>query len=61
MKNKRLFVAASFALLLVVSTPSARADGADQPWDGPNKAPLDFATCLYQSGLTALDIATSAL
>jgi hypothetical protein len=57
-KNKRLVVAASFALLLVSAVPNARADGSDQPWDGPNHAVLDFAACLVQ---TAWSVASSAL
>jgi hypothetical protein len=56
-KNKRLVVAATFALLLVSGVPAAWADGPDMPWDGPKNAVADFTACVIEAGLTALEIA----
>jgi hydrogenase/urease accessory protein HupE len=43
-KNNRLVVAASFALLLAVGVPSAHASGTDEPWAGP----AEFVQCLIE-------------
>jgi len=43
-KNKRLVVAASFALLLASGVAPARAEGSDMPWGSP----AGFIECFVQ-------------
>ena len=50
MKNNRLVVAASFALLLAVGVPSAQAGGSEEPWGSP----AGFIECLVEGVLNIL-------
>ena len=61
MRAQRLVAAVSFAFLLVVSAPVARADGSDMPIGSPEGFVASIGECLSQAVVLGLDIVSSVL
>jgi len=58
-KAQRLFAATSLALLLVTTAPVTRADGLDQPTDGPHGFVANLGECLSLAACAGLEIVSS--
>ena len=61
MKVQRFVAAVSLALALMVSAPTARAGGVDEPSGSPQSFIASLGECLSQAVVLGLDIVSSAL
>ena len=61
MKVQRLVAAVSLALAIMVSAPTARAGGMDDPIGSPLSLVATLGECLSQAVVLGLDIVSSAL